>query len=268
MAPEIGETLRQARRRLGVGLGDAAAETRVREGYLAALEEEDFGVLGGDVYVKGFLRSYARFLRLDPEPLVEAYRQEHEGSGDEISELANQRPIAPLDTERRPAIIVGAGVAALLIVLFAVIGLGNDDGPSEAEVARQVPPPASEPSSLAGAGTGASETLAGDGQRDQNRAERAQRGAERELVVSEDEVELELETSGGESWFLVVVDGVEQFEGIQGEGETSTYVADEAIEVTIGDAGVVEVTLNGERFGVLGRSRETLERTYLAEDAA
>src|SRR5688572_20071792 len=78
MATGIGETLRTARRQQRVSLTDAAAETRVRESYLAALEEEDFAALGGDVYVKGFLRSYARFLRLDPEPLLAAYRAQHQ----------------------------------------------------------------------------------------------------------------------------------------------------------------------------------------------
>src|SRR3712207_3612777 len=98
MASGIGETLRAARRQQGVALADAAAETRVRESYLAALEEEDFGALGGDVYVKGFLRSYARFLRLDPEPLLAAYRTQYERPVEDVAPLA-QQSVSPMPAE-------------------------------------------------------------------------------------------------------------------------------------------------------------------------
>src|SRR5688572_11993898 len=129
MATGIGETLVAARRQQGVALSDAAAETKVRESYLAALEEEDFAALGGDVYVKGFLRSYARFLRLDPEPLIATYRTQYERHHhDDVAGLAHQ-PVAPLPTERSPALIVGIGVAVIAVVVLGVIGLlsGGDD---------------------------------------------------------------------------------------------------------------------------------------------
>lgn len=80
MRSGIGDTLRAARRAQGRTLSDAAEATRVRETYLAALEQGDFGALGGDVYTRGFLRSYARYLELDPEPLVQAYLAEVPGA--------------------------------------------------------------------------------------------------------------------------------------------------------------------------------------------
>src|SRR4029450_5385827 len=70
----IGEALRSAREAQGKSLDDAAVATRIRPSYLDALEEERFGSLGGSVYAKGFLRSYAGYLDLDPAPLLEAYR--------------------------------------------------------------------------------------------------------------------------------------------------------------------------------------------------
>src|SRR5215212_4417775 len=70
----IGEALRSAREAQGKSLDDAAVATRIRPSYLDALEEERFGALGGSVYAKGFLRSYAGYLGLDPAPLLEAYR--------------------------------------------------------------------------------------------------------------------------------------------------------------------------------------------------
>src|SRR5690606_22206061 len=67
MATGIGETLRAARHQRGRTIADAAAATRVREYYLAALEQDDFAALGGDVYVKGFLLRHAKYLGLDPD---------------------------------------------------------------------------------------------------------------------------------------------------------------------------------------------------------
>jgi cytoskeletal protein RodZ len=60
---------------------------------LEALEREQFGELGGIVYAKGFLRSYAGYLGVDPAPLLEAYR-------------AQETPEAPL-FEHAPKAIGG-----------------------------------------------------------------------------------------------------------------------------------------------------------------
>lgn len=94
MASGIGETLRVTRRQQRLSLAEAAAEIRVREPYLAALEEEKFGKLGGDVYVRAFLRGYSEFLGLDPDQIVDAYRREHERGGRGRS--APQEPPAEL----------------------------------------------------------------------------------------------------------------------------------------------------------------------------
>ncbi len=118
MSLGIGETLRAARRRRGTSLADVAADTRVRESYLAAIEQEDFEGLGGDVYVKGFITSYARYLELDPEPLLEIYRT-HAGDSDGLDRIAPTLPEEqpPLPNRReRPA-----GVAILLVLLLVVM---------------------------------------------------------------------------------------------------------------------------------------------------
>lgn len=98
----IGDTLRAARRARGLSLSDAAHATRVRETYLTALEQGDFAALGGDVYARGFLRSYARFLGLDPEPLVRAY----------LSHDADVERRSRPSRRRRPPDSHGAGPAA------------------------------------------------------------------------------------------------------------------------------------------------------------
>lgn len=121
MASGIGETLRVTRRQQRLSLAEAAAEIRVREPYLAALEEEKFAKLGGDVYVRAFLRGYSEFLGLDPDQIVDAYRREHERGGRGRS--APQEP---------PAELAPAGPAGPAISAW--------DETSAIEPARQVRP--------------------------------------------------------------------------------------------------------------------------------
>ncbi len=75
----IGAELRAARVRTGVELTDVAQKLRISRDYLEALELGRFDELPGDVYVFGFLRSYARFLQLDENIAIERYRSEAAG---------------------------------------------------------------------------------------------------------------------------------------------------------------------------------------------
>ena len=70
---EIGASLTQARVRLGLDIPEAAKETRLREYYLYALEKEEFDQLPPGSYGRAFLRTYAAFLDLDADVLVEEY---------------------------------------------------------------------------------------------------------------------------------------------------------------------------------------------------
>jgi cytoskeleton protein RodZ len=70
----LGETLRQARLDKGVSLADAARETRIRRSYLEALEAEDVAALPPLVYTRGFLKTYAEYLGLSPEAMVDLYQ--------------------------------------------------------------------------------------------------------------------------------------------------------------------------------------------------
>jgi Uncharacterized protein conserved in bacteria len=70
----IEQQLRVARETKGLELKEIEEITKIPSKYLQALEEADFCVLPGGVYTVGFLRSYARFLDLDAESIVNAFR--------------------------------------------------------------------------------------------------------------------------------------------------------------------------------------------------
>ncbi|MDI3317297.1 MAG: DUF4115 domain-containing protein [Bacillota bacterium] len=72
----VGTILRQRREELGLSLEEVQARTKIRSRYLDALERGDYGLLPGEVYVRGFLRAYGEAMGLDPQMLLERYQRE------------------------------------------------------------------------------------------------------------------------------------------------------------------------------------------------
>jgi cytoskeletal protein RodZ len=70
----LGETLRQARLDKSVSLAEAARDTRIRRSYLEALEAEDLAALPPPVYSRGFVKTYAEYLGLNPQAMVELHQ--------------------------------------------------------------------------------------------------------------------------------------------------------------------------------------------------
>jgi cytoskeletal protein RodZ len=70
---ELGNILRDAREMKGLTLAEVQEQIKINARYLDALEESQYQELPTPVHVRGFLRNYARFLDLDPDPLLERY---------------------------------------------------------------------------------------------------------------------------------------------------------------------------------------------------
>ena len=70
---EIGHILREARENRGLTLEEVQAKIRINARYLAAFETGQYDALPTPVHARGFLRNYARFLGLDPQPLLDRY---------------------------------------------------------------------------------------------------------------------------------------------------------------------------------------------------
>jgi Helix-turn-helix domain len=129
-------------------IADVESRTKIRAKYLRALENEEFGMLPGPTFVKTFLRTYGEALGLDPQVLVEEYRNAYE-SREELEPLQPLGPTAVARDRRRgggigpprgPWVAIGLVVVAVVAVL-AVIGLvGGDDGGDGGEQANETPP--------------------------------------------------------------------------------------------------------------------------------
>src|SRR6185312_9941376 len=130
---DIGTTLREARIRARIDMSEVEARTKIRAKYLRAIENEEWDLLPGPVYVKSFLRTYGDFLGLDSRTLVDEYKRQYERPSD--SEL---RPISTLSREREraargpripPWVLVGVVLVEIVVALYFV-GSNNNNGSS------------------------------------------------------------------------------------------------------------------------------------------
>ena len=90
--PTIGEILRQAREEKELTLEGVSLATKIKEKYLAAIEADNWQALPSSVQQKGFTRSYAAFLDLDPKPLIRQLHELLEGPEKEESQTAAISP--------------------------------------------------------------------------------------------------------------------------------------------------------------------------------
>jgi cytoskeleton protein RodZ len=111
-----GRVLAEKRSDRGLTIEQVATATRIRAEHLSALESDEPGRLPAPVYAKGYLRTYARYLGLDPEPLVEALRSPAQNTrrGLELGTIAG-RP--------RMVLTAPAAAAAGLVLLASAFGL-------------------------------------------------------------------------------------------------------------------------------------------------
>jgi len=95
MSTSTGQLLKQAREELSLSIEQVAESTRIRPHYLRALESSEFNTLPSVTQARGFLRSYANFLQIDPEPLIASLET------DQTFELSSQQLKIKTDIDER-----------------------------------------------------------------------------------------------------------------------------------------------------------------------
>jgi cytoskeletal protein RodZ len=88
----LGDMLRAAREARGASLADAERETKIRQKYISALEDDNVAALPGPVYARGFLRNYAQFLALNPDEVVDLYDQQSQPTREKIRAARGSTP--------------------------------------------------------------------------------------------------------------------------------------------------------------------------------
>jgi cytoskeletal protein RodZ len=123
-----------------IDIAEVEAATKIRAKYLRALENEEFGLLPGTTFVKTFMRTYAEYLGLDAQLLIEEYRVDYEPRGEGDQPMVS-RPSRRQQERRRPpraqrgppgpgtAIVVVMVVVVAILAILGLTGGGDDKGP-------------------------------------------------------------------------------------------------------------------------------------------
>lgn len=220
----LGTYLANARESQGIDLHDAAQQTRISIHYLKALEEEDFSKLPGEVFVKGFLKNYARFLNLPEADVMQRY-SETRG----VQAPAVQQPIeqaAPVcersgrdETPLEPFVWAGAIFIAFIILFFTA--MPKRDGQLS---------PYQQVEATHGQTINAAEPM----------ANQTAGKLYLELFALED------------TWALVRTDSSPQKRAVLRRGESITWSASERFILSYGGVGTLRLLLNGRELSVNG----------------
>ncbi|WP_066635349.1 helix-turn-helix domain-containing protein [Desulfolucanica intricata] len=238
---EIGSILRQTREAKGLSLQQAEEETKIRRKYLEALENEKFDVLPGPVYVKAFIKTYAKYLGLNGEELVAGLTGQ---AAEEIPVFIKKAENTLMD---RPAFTwkprYWRYLAAIFLVgVIALFGAAYKENNSFLTERRTGTPQQSEQTDREDV--------------NHNNIENNNKQSADNNTTTEDEqgVNLRLNVTSERCWMLVKVDGNIAFEGTLPAGQSKDFTAQEEIWFKLGNTGAVQVVVNGENHGYLDKN--------------
>jgi cytoskeleton protein RodZ len=245
-ARTLGDFLRAARRRRRASIERAAEETRIRADYLMRMESDEFDFLA-PAYVRGFLRSYARWLGADPDPLVAEFdRRYGVGRTDtgQIAALERRVKNAPRQRNSPSRWSVAATIAAVLLVALAVIGVMSptrDGSPGDDRIALSESP-SPEPSDGPSASPSPTPT----------------QRTEPTRIAFTDGIRVQIIASRAPCWVDITADGVGVYAQTLALGQRAgPFSADTRLDVVLGNGHGVELVVNGRRlrgpFGASGQ---------------
>jgi cytoskeleton protein RodZ len=139
---EIGSALREARERKGLSFPQVEEATKIRARYIRALESEDFGVLPGATYTKGFLRAYADYLGLDGHLFIDEFNSRYHDPRREDEKAIYPPSRRRITRHKRETNIVLIALAAIVAIASLVFLGAANGGNTHANL-----PPAQNPTS-------------------------------------------------------------------------------------------------------------------------
>jgi cytoskeletal protein RodZ len=241
----VGEILRSEREKKGLSVKEIEIATSIRTLYITAIEEGNYSIIPGEVYLKGFIRNYSNYLGLDGQRIVDLYRQ-------------NQLPVAPVNETitpkendsqlKQPTKKNNNFIKWMTVSLLVVCVVGGAwwllDSPKpiqEPKATKQVQPTPTTP---------------------------AQPIPEKVLtpatpVQTKPVVIIAKYTE--QCWTSVTADNKNIFEGTPKAGDTLTWEAEQNITIKVGNAGGVDIIYNGQSAGKIGANGEVLVKTFVAK---
>lgn len=276
----FGDKLRREREMRGITLEEIAESTKISKRWLKALEDEEFEVLPGGVFNRGFVRAYARFLGINEEQAVADYvaaRNEPKPPEDKFPLDVHQKKSdsPPLNPKRSFLPVVLAIVALILVVGGWAYWIKHK--PTQPRLADQHPrqqtspavavndaspqPAANQATSLAPSKS--TDAVAVPSQTD------GAAGDEQKKPSSDTEGDVEARPDQNltnsftvvvkakqNSWISIVADGRPLWEGTLSANSERSVQAGRELVLKTGNAAGIDVSYNGKLLGVLGKEKE------------
>lgn len=279
----FGERLKRERELRGVSLDEVSLATRINTRFLEALETEQWDVLPGGVFNRGFIRTIARYLGMNEDGLISEYAL-----------VTKDHPTVTVwvqDLEKPPRKWIPAAIVALAVALLVAGGWlaakrwgSTAHGDTRAAKVALIPPVLAGAADTQNAKPAATFTAPGAADHDATLDRDA--AAATPLPLAEpyhsdsavvpaanvipagspaDKLELQIE-AGIRTRIRVVADGRIQFSGWIAAGETRNYSARAAFKVSASDSSAVLIELNGKTMAPLGTPGRPGHATLTRDD--
>jgi len=225
--------LRAAREAAGLTVEQVSKKTNIRIGVIEDLEKNSVEVCGGIAYARGHIRSIARVIKADGDLLVAEIETAQGTESRKIIDRLYDNNVADRPKEKKVMkFSTLAGVAASILGIGFVVTIALNNASTTSNKVEITPSESASPSSTAS-------------------------------PVTSTGVNLLLSGVGGKTWIGIKNSKGEQvFDGQIKSGETQSFTDSQSLNVTIGNASAVKVTLNGSDLGVAGGYGEVVRFNY------
>jgi cytoskeletal protein RodZ len=243
----LGEFLQQARENAGLSVDELAHIINLRPGLIRAMESNDFLPWGGDTYARGHIRNIAQITRINSQELLAMYDAEHSVDSRSIHTRLVDNNAAAIRSENRKLswkVLVGASLSIVLLIgvaQFAISAVDSEPAATSMVIEKAEPTQTPTPSPTASATPTATSTTVSN------------------------ELTLSIAATRGNSNIDVVIGGVHVYKGPLFQGESKSFVGETSISVFLGNAGDLDLTLNGEKLAPLGDRNQEIRKTFRAK---
>lgn len=253
----LGIRLRELREAKGVSLDDIARSTRVGRRHLEALETDTWAELPAPVFVKGFIRAYCDFLDASPDEPLRLYQ---EASGEPVKALRVQHATRAVPPRRAGPLVVSVILflalgASLFALRFGLKGSTRQAPPQTTASAPTKVDPAPAPTPAPAATAPVATAPVAPGQPAPVPAAEPKPPGQR-LVMRAVEP----------TWIRVQVDEGQVAEELLQAGAVREWTAARRFVLTVGNAGGLELDLNGKRMPSLGAKGAVIQRLVLPQE--
>jgi cytoskeleton protein RodZ len=273
----FGEKLRREREMRDVTLSEISESTKISKRSLQALEDEDFDLLPGGVFNRGFVRAYARYLGIDEEQAVADYvsaSKEQQPSLDQFPlELHEDKEVSPPLNPKRSVLPIVLAVVALVLVVGGWWMIHKPPQPAGADQAALAGSGTSSPASTFAQPQTANETQgSGRGANPQHSSDGDSK-IKAAASSSNESSGLELGQNGPrsftvfvnakeDSWISIIADGKTVMEGTLEANNQKSIRAGKQLVLKTGNAAGIEVSYNGKPLGALGKENQVRTLTF------